>query len=81
MAPKKVTSKATTSIDDTAKATLLAEKKGKAALVDDIPHEAHEDEAVNSKRHRQDNPRTPEGTVRTCSSEGLPGAPPLGFTL
>jgi predicted DNA repair protein MutK len=52
MAPKKVTSKATTSIDDTAKATLLAEKKGKAALVDDIPHEAHEDEAVNSKPHR-----------------------------
>ena len=31
---------------------------GKAALADDIPHEALEDEAVNSKRHRQDNPPT-----------------------
>ena len=81
MAPKKTTSKATTSIDDAAKVALLVEKKGKAALADDIPHEALEDEAVNSKRHRQDNPRTLEGTVRTCSSEGLPGAPPPGFTL
>jgi hypothetical protein len=37
MAPKKVTSKTTTSIDDAAKAALLAEKKGKATLVDDMP--------------------------------------------
>jgi hypothetical protein len=49
MAPKKATLKATTSIDDAAKAALLAEKKGKAALADVIPHEALEDEAVNSK--------------------------------
>jgi hypothetical protein len=58
MAPKKVTLKATTSIDDAAKAALLAEKKGKATLVDDIPHEALEDEAVNIKRHHQENPPT-----------------------
>jgi hypothetical protein len=58
MAPKNATSKATTSIDDAAKVAVLAEKKGKAALVDDIPHEALEDEAVNNKRHRQDNPPT-----------------------
>ena len=40
MAPKKVTLKATTSIDDATKAALLAEKKGKVALVGDVPHEA-----------------------------------------
>jgi hypothetical protein len=80
MAPKKATSKATTSIDNAAKAALLAEKKGKAALVGDVPHEALEDGAVNSKRHRQENPPTPKGTVRTCNSEGLPRNPPLGFT-
>jgi hypothetical protein len=37
MAPKKVTLKTTTSIDDAAKAALLAKKKGKATLVDNIP--------------------------------------------
>jgi hypothetical protein len=58
MAPKKATSKATTSIKDAAKVALLAEKKGKAALADDIPHEALEDDVVNSKRHRQENPPT-----------------------
>jgi N-acetylmuramoyl-L-alanine amidase CwlA len=78
--PKKATSKATTSIDDAAKMTLLAKKKGKAALADDIPHEAFEDEAVNSKRPRHDNTPTPVGTIRTCNSEGLPRAPPPGFT-
>jgi hypothetical protein len=80
MAPKKATSKATTSIDNTSKAALLAERKGKAALVGDVPHEALKDGAVNSKRHRQENPPTLEGTVRTCNSEGLPRAPPPGFT-
>jgi hypothetical protein len=48
--------------------------------VGEFHHEALEDEAVNSKRHRQENPPTPEGTIRTCSSEGLPRAPLLGFT-
>jgi hypothetical protein len=43
MAPKKATSKATTSIDDAAKAALLAKMKGKAALVGDVPHESLED--------------------------------------
>jgi hypothetical protein len=36
MAPKKVTTTNSTSLDDTAKAT-LAENKGKAALTDDTP--------------------------------------------
>jgi hypothetical protein len=80
MAPKKAASKATTSLDDAAKADLLAEKKGKAGLVGDVPHEALEDGAVNNKRHRQENPPTPEGTIRTCSSEGLSRDPPPGFT-
>jgi hypothetical protein len=71
MAPKRATSKASTSINNTAKVALLAEKKGKAPLMDDIPQEAFDDEAVNSKRQRQDNLPTPEGTVRTCNSEGV----------
>jgi hypothetical protein len=66
MPPKRASSKAAASIDDAAKAALLAEKKGKA-LVDNTLQEAFEDDAVNSKRQRQDNP-TPDGTVRTCSS-------------
>jgi hypothetical protein len=70
MAPKRASSKAAASIDDTAKAALLAENKGKA-LVDNTLQEAFEDDAVNSKRQRQDNP-TPDGTMRTCSSEGAP---------
>jgi hypothetical protein len=80
MAPKRATSKAVTSIDDAAKAALLAEKKGKAPLVDDNPQEAFEDEAVNRKRQCQDNLPTPEGTARTCSSEGVPQAPSPDFT-
>jgi hypothetical protein len=80
MAPKRATSKATTSIDNAAKVALLAEKKGKAPLANDIPQEAFNDETVNSKRQRQDNPPTLEGTVRTCSSEGVPQAPMPGFT-
>jgi hypothetical protein len=48
------------------------------ALADTTPQEAFEDDAVNSKRQRQDHP-TPDGTVRTCSSEGAPQAPRPGF--
>jgi hypothetical protein len=48
MAPKKVTLKATTSLVNTAKAA-LTEKKGKAALVDEVLQEALKDGAVNSK--------------------------------
>jgi hypothetical protein len=51
MAPKRATLKAVVSIDDAAKAALLAEKKGKA-LADTNPQEAFEDDAVNSKRQR-----------------------------
>ena len=76
MAPKRASSKAAPSIDEAAKAALLAEKKGKA-LADNTPQEAFEDEAI-SKRQRKEHP-TPEGTVRTCSSGGVPQAPPPGF--
>jgi hypothetical protein len=78
MAPNRAISKAAASIDDAVKAALLAEKKGKA-LADTTPQEAFEDDAVNSKRQRQDHP-TPDGTVRTCNFEGAPQAPPPGFT-
>jgi hypothetical protein len=76
MAPKRASSKVAPSINEAAKAPLLAEKKGKA-LTDNTPQEAFEDEALN-KRQRQKHP-TPEGTLRTCSSGGLPQAPPPGF--
>jgi hypothetical protein len=46
--------------------------------VDNTLQEAFEDDTVNSKRQRQDNP-IPDGSVRTCSSEGAPRAPPPGF--
>jgi hypothetical protein len=52
MAPKRATSKATASIDDATRASLLAEKKGKA-LVDNASQEAFEDDAVNGKRQRK----------------------------
>jgi hypothetical protein len=78
MAPKRANSKAAASVDDAAKAALLAEKKGKA-LADNTLQEAFEDDAVNSKRQCQDNHPTPDGTVRTCISEGAVRAPPPGF--
>jgi hypothetical protein len=49
--PKRASLKAAASIDDMAKAVLLAEKKGKA-LADNTLQEAFEDDAVNSKRQR-----------------------------
>jgi hypothetical protein len=76
MAPKRASSKAAPSVDEAAKAALLAEKKGKA-LADNTHQEAYEDGAL-SKRQRNEQP-TPEGTLRTCSSEGQPQAPPPGF--
>jgi DNA-binding transcriptional MerR regulator len=75
MAPKRASSKAAPSVDEAAKAALLAEKKGKA-LVDATHHEACEDDAL-SKRQRNEQP-TPEGSLRTCSSGGQPQPPP-GF--
>jgi hypothetical protein len=80
MAPKRATSKVATAIDDAAKMALLAEKKGKAPIADDIPQEAFDDEVVNNKRQCQDHLPTPEGTTHTCSSKGLPQAPLPGFT-
>jgi hypothetical protein len=78
MAPKRASSKAAPSVDEAAKAALLAEKKGKA-LADTTHQEACEDDAV-SKRQRNDQP-TPEGSLRTCSSGGQPQEPPQCFAL
>jgi hypothetical protein len=75
MAPKRASSKAAPSVDEAAKAALLAEKKGEA-LIDTTHQEACEDDAL-SKRQRNEQP-TPEGSLRTCSSRGQP-QPPLGF--
>jgi DNA-binding transcriptional MerR regulator len=75
MAHKRASLKAALSVDEAAKAALLAEKKGKA-LVDTTHQEAYEDDAL-SKRQRNEQP-TPEGTLRTCNSGGQP-QPPLGF--
>jgi septin family protein len=73
--PKRASSKAAPSVDEAAKAALLAEKKGKA-LVDTTHQEACEDDAL-SKRHHNEQP-TPEGTLHTCSSGGQLQPPP-GF--
>jgi hypothetical protein len=75
MAPKRASSKAAPSVDEAAKAALLAEKKGKA-LVDNTHQEGCEDDAL-SKRQRNEQ-LTPEGSRRTCSSGGQPQPPP-GF--
>jgi hypothetical protein len=75
MAPKRASSKAAPSVDEAAKAALLAEKKGKA-LVDTTHQEAYEDDTL-SKRRRNEQP-TPEGSLRTYSSGGQPQLP-LGF--
>jgi hypothetical protein len=64
MAPKWANSKAAPSIDDATKAALLADKKGKAL--------------ADSKRQREDHPTLLDGTVRNCSSEDAPQAPPPG---
>jgi hypothetical protein len=72
----RASSKAAPSVDEAAKAALLAEKKGKA-LADNTHQAVCKDEAL-SKRQRNDQP-TPEGTLHTCSSRGQPQAPPPGF--
>jgi hypothetical protein len=76
MAPKRASSKAAPSVDEAAKAALLAEKKGKA-LANNTHQETGKDEA-HSKRQRNEQ-HTPEGTLRTCSSGGQPEVPPPGF--
>jgi hypothetical protein len=76
MAPKRASSKAAPSVDEAAKAALLAEKKGKA-IADNTPQEACDNEAL-IKRQRHEHP-TPKGTACTCSSKGQPQAPPQGF--
>jgi hypothetical protein len=79
MAPNRASSKAAASVDDAMKAALLVKKKGKAPIADNILQEAFKDDVINSKRQRQDNQPTPNGTVRTCSSEEAPRTRPLGF--
>jgi hypothetical protein len=81
MAPKKATSKATTSLDDATKVA-LTEKKARQPSLTMPPQDAHKnyDGAINNKRPQTENPPTPEGTARACSSEGLPQDPPPGFT-
>jgi hypothetical protein len=49
MTPKRASSKAAPSIDEVAKAALLAEKKGKA-LADNTHQGASEDEAVSKRQ-------------------------------
>jgi hypothetical protein len=66
MAPKRARSKAAASIDEAAKAALLAEKKGKA-LADNTHQEAFEDEVV-SKRQRQEHP-TPKAPYAPAAPE------------
>jgi hypothetical protein len=78
MAPKRASSKAALSVDEAAKAALLAEKKGKA-LVDTTHQEACEDDAINKRQH--DDQPTPEGSLRTCSSGGQPQEPPPDFAM
>jgi hypothetical protein len=73
---KRANSKAAPSVDEAAKAALLAEKKGKA-VADNTHQGAGEDEA-HSKTQRN-NQHTPEGTLRTYSFEGQPQVPPPGF--
>jgi hypothetical protein len=50
MAPKKATSKAITSLDDAAKVA-LAKKKDKAALTDNVPQEAPENDGAANSKH------------------------------
>jgi hypothetical protein len=76
MAPKRASSKAAPSINESAKAAQLAEKKRQGPR-GQHPQEAFEDEAI-SKRQRQEHP-TPEGTLRTSSSGGVPQTPPPDF--
>jgi hypothetical protein len=75
MAPKRASSKAAPSIDEAVKVALLAKKKGKA-LADNTPKKPPKTKL--SARERHEHP-TPEGTLCTYSSEGLPQAPPPGF--
>jgi hypothetical protein len=76
MAPKRASLKAAPSVDEAAKAMLLAEKKGKA-LADTTHQEACEDDAVSKRQHNDQS--TPEGSLRTCTSGGQPQEPPPGF--
>jgi hypothetical protein len=73
MAPKKVTTRASSSLDETTKVTLV-DKKGKATLAEDtLPTITKNNETgvVNNKHPHTEDPPTPEGSVHTCSSKGL----------
>jgi hypothetical protein len=76
MAPKRASSKAAPSVDEAAKAALLAEKKRQGPR-GQHPQEACEDEPLSIRQHHEH--PTPEGTLCTCSSGGLRQVPPPGF--
>jgi hypothetical protein len=73
MAPKKVTTRASTALDDATEAA-IAEKKGKATLTSDTLQTTTKNEAgaLNRKHPRTKDPLTPEGSIHTCSSEDPP---------
>jgi hypothetical protein len=78
---KKVTTRASSSMDEATKAALV-DKKGKAVLADDTLSatvENNETGAVNSKHPRIEDPPTLEGNIHTCSSENPPRRCPTGI--
>jgi hypothetical protein len=82
MAPKKVTTRANTSLDYTTKVALV-KKKGKATLANDtLPAVAKNNEAatINNKHTQTKDPPTPEDNIHTCSLEDHPrDDDPSGF--
>lgn len=81
MAPKKVTTRASSSLDEATKVALV-DKKGKATLAEETLPTITENkiEAVNNKNARSKYPPTPEGNIHTCIFGDLPhDDPPAGF--
>jgi hypothetical protein len=77
MALKRASSKAASSIDEAAKAALLAEKK-KARPSRTTPPKRPTKMTLSAKDIAKTIP-PPKAPLRTCSSEGGPQAPPPGF--
>jgi hypothetical protein len=82
MDPKKVTTRASCSLDEAMKTTLI-DKKDKATLAEDTPlttFENNETEAVNNKHPQTEDLPTLEGNVHTSSFKYLPhDDPPSRF--
>jgi hypothetical protein len=85
MASKNVITRATTSLDDASKATLI-EKKGKAVLADNtLPNVAETNKTgpANSKHPCDEDGPTPKGSIHTYTDDlpledSPPGFPPMG---